>query len=59
MRPELEHALHLWLLNRGMLVTPFHNMMLTAPILQAQQVDALCAEIESFLDAVGRASLQS
>jgi glutamate-1-semialdehyde 2,1-aminomutase len=59
MRPELEHALHLWLLNRGMLVTPFHNMMLTAPMLQAQQVDALCAEIESFLDAVGRASLQS
>jgi hypothetical protein len=34
-------------------------MMLTAPMLQAQQVDALCAEIESFLDAVGRASLQS
>ncbi|MFM7396055.1 MAG: transaminase [Gammaproteobacteria bacterium] len=51
MRPDLEHALHLWLLNRGLLVTPFHNMMLTAPMLRASQVDALCAGIESFLDA--------
>ena len=59
MRPELEHALHFWLLNRGLLVTPFHNMMLTAPMLQAQQVDALCSGIESFVDAVDRATLQS
>ncbi|MBM4191459.1 MAG: aminotransferase class III-fold pyridoxal phosphate-dependent enzyme [Gammaproteobacteria bacterium] len=52
MRPEFEHTLHLWLLNRGLLVTPFHNMMLTAPMLQASQVEALCTSIESFLDAV-------
>src|SRR5262249_40496553 len=26
--PELEHAIHLGLLNRGCLITPFHNMML-------------------------------
>jgi hypothetical protein len=26
--PDLEHAIHLYLLNRGVLLTPFHNMML-------------------------------
>jgi len=29
--PELEEAIHLGLLNRGFLVTPFHNMLLTGP----------------------------
>ena len=57
MRPELEHALHLWLLNRGLLVTPFHNMMLTAPMLPAAAIDTLVAQIDDFLQAVGRASL--
>jgi glutamate-1-semialdehyde 2,1-aminomutase len=59
MRPELEHALHLWLLNRGLLVTPFHNMMLTAPMLQQPHIDALCSGIAGFLDAVDRASLHA
>ena len=27
----LEHAIHLFLLNRGVLLTPFHNMMLVCP----------------------------
>ena len=27
----LEQLLHLYLLNRGVLVTPFHNMMLVSP----------------------------
>ena len=58
MQPELEHALHLWLLNRGLLVTPFHNMMLTAPMVQRPHIDALCAGIAGFLDAVDRASLR-
>jgi glutamate-1-semialdehyde 2,1-aminomutase len=52
MRPTLEHALHLWLLNRGLLVTPFHNMMLTAPMLPTGAVDRLCASIGEFLDQV-------
>ncbi len=30
-QPELEAALHVGLLNRGFLVTPFHNMLLAAP----------------------------
>lgn len=28
---QLEHIIHLYLLNRGMLITPFHNMMLVCP----------------------------
>ena len=31
MNPALEHAIHLYLLNRGVLITPFHNMMLVCP----------------------------
>ena len=28
---ELEEAIHLGLINRGFLVTPFHNMLLAGP----------------------------
>lgn len=28
---EVEHALHLYCLNRGVVITPFHNMMLVCP----------------------------
>ena len=28
---ELEHLIHLGLLNRGVMITPFHNMMLVCP----------------------------
>ena len=28
---EVEQLLHLYLLNRGVLITPFHNMMLVSP----------------------------
>ena len=37
----LENALHLGLVNRGCLITPFHNMMLVCPQTSAAQVDAL------------------
>ncbi|WP_184333807.1 aspartate aminotransferase family protein [Povalibacter uvarum] len=47
--PALERALHLFLLNRGVLITPFHNMMLISPATTAAQVDALLSGIESFL----------
>jgi glutamate-1-semialdehyde 2,1-aminomutase len=40
-QPELEQLLHLYLLNRGSLVTPFHNMMLISPATGADQVDRL------------------
>jgi glutamate-1-semialdehyde 2,1-aminomutase len=53
MQPALERAIHLWLLNRGLLVTPFHNMMLTGPQLEPAQVDALVAGIGGCLDELG------
>jgi glutamate-1-semialdehyde 2,1-aminomutase len=37
---ELEAFLHLWHLNRGQLLTPFHNMALLCPSHTADQVDA-------------------
>ncbi|PHV11860.1 aspartate aminotransferase family protein [Chitinimonas sp. BJB300] len=38
---ELEHALHLYLLNRGVLITPFHNMLLVCPDTTTQDVEKL------------------
>lgn len=49
MRPGLEHALHLYLLNRGVLLTPFHNMMLLSPATQAAEVDRLLAALDAAL----------
>ncbi|UCE46061.1 MAG: aspartate aminotransferase family protein [Methanobacteriota archaeon] len=36
---ELEKLLHLMMLNRGILLTPFHNMALISPSTTAQEVD--------------------
>jgi glutamate-1-semialdehyde 2,1-aminomutase len=36
---ELEAFLHLWALNRGILLTPFHNMALFSPFHSEQDVD--------------------
>jgi glutamate-1-semialdehyde 2,1-aminomutase len=36
---ELDRFLHLWALNRGILMTPFHNMALIAPAVTAADVD--------------------
>ena len=53
LQPRLERAIHLWLMNRGFLVTPFHNMMLAAPQLEATRVDALVACVGACLDELG------
>jgi glutamate-1-semialdehyde 2,1-aminomutase len=37
--PEVEEYLHLFLLNRGILLTPFHNMALMSPATTAEDVD--------------------
>jgi glutamate-1-semialdehyde 2,1-aminomutase len=42
---ELEAAIHLYLTNRGILLAPFHNMMLLSPVTQAAQVDRLVTEM--------------
>ncbi|HEU4844756.1 MAG TPA: aspartate aminotransferase family protein, partial [Burkholderiaceae bacterium] len=38
---ELEQIIHLYLLNRGLLITPFHNMLLLCPHTTAQDVARL------------------
>ena len=45
----LEHALHLGLLNRGLLITPFHNMMLVCPDTTDADVDRLVAALDDVL----------
>ena len=42
---ELEAAIHVALTNRGILLAPFHNMMLLSPVTQAAQVDRLLHEL--------------
>lgn len=45
---ELEHLIHLGLLNRGVMITPFHNMMLVCP----QTTDEHVAQLIGALDEV-------
>jgi glutamate-1-semialdehyde 2,1-aminomutase len=42
---QAEHAMHLYCLNRGVVITPFHNMMLICP--QTEEAD-----VERLLDAI-------
>jgi glutamate-1-semialdehyde 2,1-aminomutase len=49
-RPALERALHLALLNRGCLIAPFHNMMLTCPATSPEQVERLVRAFEQATD---------
>ncbi len=37
--PQLEKFLHIWAINRGVLLTPFHNMALISPFHSVQDVD--------------------
>jgi glutamate-1-semialdehyde 2,1-aminomutase len=46
---DVEEYLHLYLLNRGVLITPFHNMALMCPATTAVQVDR---HTEAFGEAV-------
>ena len=48
---ELEQTLHLYLLNRGLLITPFHNMILVCPQTTEAEVDRLVA---TFGEALAR-----
>jgi glutamate-1-semialdehyde 2,1-aminomutase len=51
--PELEHAIHLYLLNRGVLLTPFHNMMLCSPVTTTSHADALLKYLHECLREIG------
>ena len=54
--PELEHAIHLYLLNRGVLLTPFHNMMLCSPVTTTAHADTLLRHLHACLREVASAA---
>jgi glutamate-1-semialdehyde 2,1-aminomutase len=54
--PELEHAIHLYLLNRSVLLTPFHNMMLCSPVTTTAHADTLLKHLHACLREVGSPS---
>jgi glutamate-1-semialdehyde 2,1-aminomutase len=45
----IDRAIHHYLLNRGLVITPFHNMMLICPATKRSHVDALIAGIDAGL----------
>jgi glutamate-1-semialdehyde 2,1-aminomutase len=49
---ELEKLLHLMMLNRGILMTPFHNMALIAPSTTRQDVDRHTGAFGECVDAI-------
>lgn len=53
-QPALEAFTHLFMLNRGVLLTPFHSMMLCSPATSAQDVQALLDAFDELLDVLPR-----
>jgi glutamate-1-semialdehyde 2,1-aminomutase len=53
---ELERLLHLWVMNRGVLMTPFHNMALMSPATTGADVDRHTEAFDSALQALFAAS---
>jgi glutamate-1-semialdehyde 2,1-aminomutase len=50
--PELERFLHLWAMNRGVLMTPFHNMALMSPATTEADVDRHTEVFEAAVEAL-------
>jgi len=50
MQPTLEHAIHMYLINRGVLIAPFHNMTLVCPDTTPADVDHLIATVRDCCD---------
>lgn len=52
MRKALDHdlleAFHLWMINRRVLIAPFHNMMLVSPMTTDAQIDRLVEAVDGF-----------
>jgi glutamate-1-semialdehyde 2,1-aminomutase len=51
-QPALERLLHLYLINRGVLITPFHNMTLVCPATRSEDVQRLLAGVDDCLGEV-------
>jgi glutamate-1-semialdehyde 2,1-aminomutase len=54
---DLLSALHLWLINRGVLIAPFHTMMLVSPVTEDAAIDRLVAAVDGFVGALEGLSL--
>ena len=52
MRPLLERVIHLSMLNRGYLVTPFHNMLLTSPVTTVEDIHGFVSTLDSVLKEI-------
>ncbi len=52
--PELEKLMHLMALNRGVLITPFHNMSLISPATTKSDVDKHTEVFEESVSAIVR-----
>jgi glutamate-1-semialdehyde 2,1-aminomutase len=52
---SLEKAIHLVLLNRGILITPFHNMILISPATTAADADRLVTALDETLNELTHA----
>ncbi len=50
--PPLERFLHLWAMNRGVLMTPFHNMALMSPATTEADVDRHTAVFSDAVEAL-------
>ena len=50
--PELERFLHLWAMNRRILMTPFHNMALMSPVTTSADVDLHTEVFGEAIDAL-------
>lgn len=48
----LENAIHLYLLNRGVLLTPFHNMMLVCPATSRADINRLIEVLDACLTSL-------
>jgi len=52
---ELEHVIHLFLLNRGILITPFHNMLLVCPDTSTDDIEKLLIVFNECLESLTKA----
>ena len=57
MNPKLEAAIHLALVNRAILLAPFHNMMLLSPVTTEGQVDRLVHELDTYYKRIAGVSI--
>lgn len=48
LNPDLLEAFHLFLINEGVLIAPFHNMMLISPQTESDAIARLIAAVEAF-----------